>query len=72
MIENKGNSSSFHLSFCVTTIMSLTILIVATGVFFLSSLILLNQNQAAMAQQQPQELPLVSKDISFDIDNVTV
>src|SRR5919198_4710450 len=53
------------------TAMSPTILIVATGILFVSSLIL-NQNHTAIAQrQQPQEQPLVSKDISFDIDNVT-
>jgi hypothetical protein len=40
-----------------------TILIVATGILFVSSLIL-NQNHTAIAQrQQPQEQPLVPKDI---------
>src|ERR687885_716656 len=53
------------------TVMFHTILIVATGILFVSSLIL-NQNHTAIAQrQQPQEQPVVSKDISFDIDNVT-
>ena len=53
------------------TAMFPTILIVATGILFVSSLIL-NQNHTAIAQrQQPQEQPLVPKDISFDIDNVT-
>src|SRR5918912_1692743 len=52
------------------TAMFPTILIVATGILFVSSLIL-NQNHTAIAQRQPQEQPLVPKDISFDIDNVT-
>jgi pimeloyl-ACP methyl ester carboxylesterase len=72
MNDKKDNSSSFHLSFCVTATF-LTILIVATGIIFVSSLIL-NQNQSAIAQQQQQQhqqQPSVSKDISFGIDNVT-
>src|ERR687884_151702 len=48
------------------TAMFPTILIVATGILFVSSVIL-NQNHTAIAQEQP----LVPKDISFDIDNVT-
>ena len=85
MNEKKGNNSSLHLSFCVTA-MFLTILIVATGI--ITSLLILNQNQTAIAQQQQQQKllgsqsgnqtvspakqqPFVSKDISFDIDNVT-
>src|SRR5919197_4464931 len=87
MNEKKGNNSSLHLSFCVTA-MFLTILIVATGI--ITSLLILNQNQTAIAQQQQQQQqkllgsqsgnqtvspakqqPFVSKDISFDIDNVT-
>ena len=68
---NEKDNSSFHLSFYMTAIMFLTILIVTTGILFVSSLIL-NQNHTAIAQrQQPQEQPLVPKDISFDIDNVT-
>ena len=63
-MNDKNGNSSFHLSFCVTA-MFLTILIVATGIFVVSFLIL-NQNQVAIAQQ-----PFVSKGISFDIDNVT-
>ena len=86
MNDKKGNSSSFHLSFCVTAIF-VTIIIVATGIFVISFLTL-NQNQSAIAQQQQllrsqssnqtisqakqQQHPFVSKDISFDIDNVTV
>jgi alpha-beta hydrolase superfamily lysophospholipase len=45
----------------------LMIVITAAGIF-VSSLIL-NQNQTAIAQQEQQ--PLVTKDISFDIDNMT-
>jgi hypothetical protein len=67
---------SFHLSFCVTA-MFLTILIVATGIFFVSSLIL-NQNQSAIAQQQQPQASFTSakrqklmEGISFVIDNVT-
>jgi pimeloyl-ACP methyl ester carboxylesterase len=85
MNDKKGNSSSFHLSFCVTAIF-VTIIIVATGIFVISFLTL-NQNQSAIAQQQQllrsqssnqtisqakqQQHPFVSKDISFDIDNMT-
>jgi pimeloyl-ACP methyl ester carboxylesterase len=65
MNDKKDNSSSFHLSFCVTATF-LTILIVATGIFVGS--LILNQNHTAIAQQQQ---PSVSKDISFGIDNVT-
>jgi pimeloyl-ACP methyl ester carboxylesterase len=88
---NEKDNSSFHLSFCVTTAMFLTILIVATGMIFVVSFLTLNQNQSAIAQQQQQQQllrsqssnqtisqakqqqqhPFVSKDISFDIDNVT-
>jgi pimeloyl-ACP methyl ester carboxylesterase len=84
-MKEKGNNSSFFLSFCLTTIF-LTI-IIATGIFATS--LILNQNQSAIAQQQQQQLgsqqssnqtispakqeqqPFVSKGISFDIDNVT-
>jgi pimeloyl-ACP methyl ester carboxylesterase len=67
---NEKDNSSFHLSFYMTAMFP-AILIVATGILFVSSLIL-NQNHTAIAQrQQPQEQPLVPKDISFDIDNVT-
>ena len=62
MNENKGNSSSFHLSFCVTAIMFLTILIVTTGIFVCT--LVLNQNHTAMAQQQPNGM-------SFQMDNMT-
>jgi pimeloyl-ACP methyl ester carboxylesterase len=65
---NEKDNSSFHLSFYMTAMFP-AILIVATGILFVSSLIL-NQNHTAIAQQ-PQEQALASKDISFDIDNVT-
>jgi pimeloyl-ACP methyl ester carboxylesterase len=82
MNEKKGNSS-FRLSFCLTAIF-LTIIIVATGIFGISFL-MLNLNHTAIAQQQlgsqssnqmllspaKQQQPIVSKDISFLIDNVT-
>ena len=48
-MKEKGNNSSFFLSFCLTAIF-LTIIIIATGIF--ASSLILNQNQAAMAQQQ--------------------
>jgi cytoskeletal protein RodZ len=52
--------SSFYM-----TAMLPTILIVATGILFVSSLIL-NQNHTAIAQrQQPQEQPFVSKEGIF-------
>src|SRR6187200_2347087 len=86
-MKEKGNNSSFFLSFCLTAIF-LTI-IIATDIF--ASSLILNQNQSAIAQQQQQQLllgsqqssnqtishakqlqqPFVSKGISFDIDNVT-
>jgi pimeloyl-ACP methyl ester carboxylesterase len=84
-MNEKKDNSSFYLAFCLTAIF-LTI-IIATGIFAISFLIL-NQNQAAIAQQQQQLLlgsqqssnqtispakqqPFETKDISFDIDNVT-
>ena len=52
MNEKKDNSSSFHLPFQVKAITFLMILIIiVTGILFVSSLIL-NQNQIAIAQQQ--------------------
>src|SRR6188472_2883474 len=82
-MKKKGNNSSLYLSFCLTAIF-LTI-IIATGIF--ASSLILNQNQSAIAQQQQlvgsnssnqtvslakqQQQSLASKDISFDIDNVT-
>jgi pimeloyl-ACP methyl ester carboxylesterase len=82
-MNEKKDNSSFYLAFCLTAIF-LTI-IIATGIF--ASSLILNQNQSAIAQQQlllgsqqssnqtlspaKQQQPFVSKDISFDIDNVT-
>src|SRR6188472_4476770 len=62
-MKEKGNNSSFFLSFCLTAIF-LTIIIIATGIF--ASSLILNQNQAAMAQQQ-QRL----SGMSFQMDNMT-
>jgi pimeloyl-ACP methyl ester carboxylesterase len=68
-MNEKDNSSSSDLQTNVTAITSLTIfIIIVTGILFVSSLIL-SQNHTAIAQQQEQAL--ASKDISFDIDNVT-
>jgi len=68
-MNEKINSSSSDLQTNVTAITSLTIfIIIVTGILFVSSLIL-SQNYTAIAQQQEQAL--ASKDISFDIDNVT-
>src|SRR6266487_5151755 len=68
-MNEKINSSSSDLQTNVTAITSLTIfIIIVTGILFVSSLIL-SQNHTAIAQQQEQAL--ASKDISFDIDNVT-
>jgi hypothetical protein len=70
--------SSFHLPFSATAITFLTIvIIIVTSILFVSSLLTLNQNHIAIAQQPQQqqqlqqEQSLASKDISFDIDNVT-
>src|SRR6187200_380526 len=62
-MKEKGNNSSFFLSFCLTAIF-LTIIIIATGIF--ASSLVLNQNHTAMAQQQP-----ALEGISLDIDNMT-
>jgi hypothetical protein len=71
VMNKKDNSSSFSLfSFRVKAIPFLMIvIIIVTGILFVSSLVL-NQNQTAIAQQQEQ--PIVTKNISFDIDNVSV
>ena len=61
-MKEKGNNSSFFLSFCLTAIF-LTIIIIATGIF--ASSLILNQNQAAMAQQQRLS------GMSFQMDNMT-
>jgi pimeloyl-ACP methyl ester carboxylesterase len=81
VMNEKKDNFSFHPSFCLTAIFLKIIIIVATGIFVISFLIL-NQNQTAIAQQQQQlfgsqsnqtlsSQRFVSKDISFDIDNVT-
>jgi hypothetical protein len=74
VMNKKYNSSSFSLfSFRVKAItFAMIVIIIVTGISFVSSLIL-NQNQTAIAQQQlqQQEQPLVTKNISFDIDNVS-
>jgi uncharacterized alpha/beta hydrolase family protein len=69
---NGKEKSTFHFLFHMKAITFLMIIIIVTGILFVSSLIL-NQNQTAIAQQQQEEeeQPLVTKDISFDIDNVT-
>src|SRR6187200_3566703 len=61
-MKEKGNNSSFFLSFCLTAIF-LTIIIIATGIF--ASSLILNQNQAAMAQQQRLS------GMSFQMGNMT-
>jgi preprotein translocase subunit SecG len=67
-MNEKDNSSSSDLQTSVTAITFLTIfIIIVTGILFVSSLIL-SQNNSAIAQQ---EQALASKDISFVIDNVT-
>jgi len=67
-MNEKDNSFSPDLQTNVTAITSLTIfIIIVTGISFVSSLIL-SQNNTAIAQQ---EQALASKDISFVIDNVT-
>jgi pimeloyl-ACP methyl ester carboxylesterase len=76
-MNEKDNSSSSDLQTSVTAITFLTIfIIIVTGILFVSSLIL-NQNHTAIAQQPQQqqqlqqEQALASKDISFEIDNMT-
>src|SRR5437763_14013838 len=54
-MKEKGNNSSFFLSFCSTAIF-LTI-IIATGIF--ASSLILNQNQSAVAQQRQQQQQLL-------------
>jgi pimeloyl-ACP methyl ester carboxylesterase len=73
---NQGDNSILNLPFHVKAITFLmTGIIIVTGIIFVSSLLILNQNHTAIAQQQQtrqqQEQALVSKDISFGIDNVT-
>jgi hypothetical protein len=64
-MNEKDNSFSSDLQTNVTAITSLTIfIIIVTGISFVSSLIL-SQNNTAIAQQ---EQALASKDISFVID----
>jgi pimeloyl-ACP methyl ester carboxylesterase len=74
-MNEKDNSSSFHLPFSATAItFHMVVIIIVTGILFVSSLLTLKQNQTAIAQQQQQlqqERALASKDTSFDIDNVT-
>jgi triacylglycerol esterase/lipase EstA (alpha/beta hydrolase family) len=74
-MNEKDNSSSFHLPFSATAItFPMVVIIIVTGILFVSSLLTLKQNQTAIAQQQQQlqqERALASKDTSFDIDNVT-
>ena len=56
---------------CMMLVTFIMIAIFAIETLFAFPLVL-NQNHTAIAQrQQPQEQPLVPKDISFDIDNVT-
>jgi hypothetical protein len=66
---NERGNSTVHLQVPLNTIkfpmIAITIIII-TGIF-VCSLIILNQNHTAMAQQQT----LAPKDISFEIDNVT-
>jgi pimeloyl-ACP methyl ester carboxylesterase len=83
-MNEKNDSSWFYLSFCLTAIF-LTI-IIATGIFASSLILYQNQSAIAQQQQllgsnssnqtllspaKQQQQPFVSKDISFDIDNVT-
>jgi pimeloyl-ACP methyl ester carboxylesterase len=78
VMSTKGNSSSFRpLPFSAAAITFLTIVVIATGILFVSSLLILNQNHTAIAQQlqqqtqQQQEQALASEYISFGIDNMT-
>jgi hypothetical protein len=57
VMNEKKDKSKFHLPFHMKAITSLIIVIIVTGILFVSSLIL-NQNQIAIAQQ---EQALVSK-----------
>ena len=66
-MNEKDNSFSSDLQTNVTAITSLTIfIIIVTGILFVTSLILSQNNSIAR-----QEQALASKDISFVIDNVT-
>ena len=66
---DEKDKSTLHHSFHVKAITFLVIVIIVTGIFVLS--LMLNQNQIAIAQEQQKEQALASKDISFDINNVT-
>jgi pimeloyl-ACP methyl ester carboxylesterase len=69
---DEKDKSTFNPLYHARAITFLTIGIVVTGIFVCT--LILNQNHIAIAQQQPQqqqEQALASKDISFDIDNVT-
>ena len=60
-MNEKKDNSSFYLAFCLTA--TFLTIIIATGIFAISFLIL-NQNQAAIAQQQQQQLLLGSQQSS--------
>jgi Epoxide hydrolase N terminus len=68
---DEKDKSTFHAPYHVGAIMFLMIGIIVTGIFVCT--LVLNQNHTAMAQQQLQQQgqALASKDISFEIDNVT-
>ena len=70
-MNEKGNSSSFHLPFHVKAITFVMIVIIIVASILSVSSLILNQNRAAIAQQQQEQQPFLLKDISFDIDNVT-
>ena len=67
---NEKDKSTFNSQYHVRTITFIIGIIIVTGILFVGTSIL-NQNHDAIAQQQLQEQALASKDISFDIDNVT-
>jgi pimeloyl-ACP methyl ester carboxylesterase len=71
---NEKDKPTFHFPFNVKEItFPMIVIIIVNSILFVSSFLILSQNQTAVAQQQLQQegQALASKGLSFGIDNVT-
>jgi alpha-beta hydrolase superfamily lysophospholipase len=71
---NEKDKPTFHFPFNVKEItFPMIVIIIVNSILFVSSFLILSQNQTAVAQQQLQQegQALASKGVSFGIDNVT-